>query len=131
MWYKIVDTISLLTEARKHLAILALKHHVPSWGSYLKEVKGKKAELSNLVELFCGSLSINYKTKEILVSAVLWGLCNEVSHVSNCVSIRRFIQSTIFIWPPVCLYLHGDNTMKCIRYWQNLVTEGQDHSPLP
>jgi len=52
VWHNLV---SLLTEARKHFAILALRHHVrPSWDCYLKEVNEKKVQLSNPVELFCG-----------------------------------------------------------------------------
>lgn len=47
-----------------------------------------QTQLSNPVEFFCGLLTLNYKTKERLVSPVLCGLSKKARYVSNhlCVS---------------------------------------------
>lgn len=131
VWHKTVDTISLLTEARKHFAILALRHHVPSsWDCYLKEVKEKKHSCPIQKNYFVESLSVNYKTKERLESPVLCGLCNEASRVSNHLCVKKVHSiNHIFSQPPVCLYLCGDDTMKCIHYRQNLGAEGKTTPP--
>lgn len=81
-------------------------------------------QLSNPVEFFCGLLTLNYKTKERLVSPALCGLSKKARHVSNhlCVSKKRQSVNRIFNRPSVFLCLRGTDTMKCIHYWQKLVT---------
>lgn len=55
-------------------------------------------QLSNPVEFFCGLLTLNYKTKERLVSPALCGLSKRQGmYPTICVSARSANQSTVFL----------------------------------
>lgn len=119
---QIVEQYFTLSWSKETLGNFSFKMSCSQLGLLFK--RSKKPQLSNPAEFFCGLLRLNYKTKERLVSPIPCGLSKKERHVSNhlCVSKKGHSIAYILSQSSVHLCLCGNNTMKCIHYWQKVAT---------